>query len=199
MTTICLVRHGETDWNVLGKLQGTTDIPLNQVGISQGKECASYLAAFPWDIIITSPLKRAKGTAEIINEQLKLQLVEDGAFKERSFGDAEGMTAEERTATFRENEYPNQEDRELFIERLMGGLQGIAQDYSGKRVLLTAHGAVINAILSELSKGEIGSGKTRLHNACLSTIVWHGDRWEVKDYNQVTHLSHAKEATGLIL
>lgn len=63
-TSICLIRHGETDWNVLGKVQGRTDIPLNSTGIVQAEKCAELLKLSKWDVIITSPLKRAKETAE---------------------------------------------------------------------------------------------------------------------------------------
>lgn len=57
MTSICLIRHGETDWNALGKLQGRTDIYLNSKGILQAKECSQFLKASQWHVIITSPLK----------------------------------------------------------------------------------------------------------------------------------------------
>lgn len=199
MTTICFVRHGETDWNVAGKLQGKTDIPLNENGIAQAKECAAYLKEREWDAIITSPLKRAKGTAEIINEAIGLSLIDMDAFMERSFGDAEGMTYEERIAAFSENNYPNQEELAAFRERLMRGIEAVHADFTGKRVLLVAHGAVINAILAVLSNGEIGSGVTSLHNACLTTLVRAGDVWDIESYNQITHLTTAQGKTALIL
>lgn len=197
MTTICLVRHGETDWNALGKLQGRTDIPLNAVGIQQAQECAAFLAEKSWDVIVTSPLLRAKGTAEVINQSLNLPFIEMDAFMERSFGHAEGMTVKERRTLFPTNAFPNQEEREIFRARIMQGIEQVREDFSGKRVLLVAHGAVINAILSLLSDGEIGSGKTRLHNACLSTIFDADGNWEIGEYNQVGHLSNP--GTSLIL
>lgn len=71
---ICLVRHGETDWNKVGKIQGHTDIELNENGIRQAYACAEYLNNAPFELIITSPLKRAKQTAEIIAEKRIFQL-----------------------------------------------------------------------------------------------------------------------------
>jgi uncharacterized phosphatase len=68
---ICLVRHGETNWNKLNKYQGRADIPLNETGINQIKETAEYLKKFIWEEIITSPLLRAKQSAEIIAEEIK--------------------------------------------------------------------------------------------------------------------------------
>lgn len=111
MTTICLVRHGETDWNALGMIQGKTDIPLNQKGIKQAKECGVFLKSDTWDVIVTSPLTRAKQTAEIISSIIDKPSIEMADFIERDYGDAEGMTAEERMKTFPDKKYPNQEER----------------------------------------------------------------------------------------
>lgn len=106
MTAVCLVRHGETDWNLQQKCQGKTDIPLNTTGERQARETGEYVKDFSWDIIVTSPLKRAKRTAEIINEYLHLPIVEMDDFKERDYGDAEGMPLEERTKRYPDNIYP---------------------------------------------------------------------------------------------
>lgn len=88
MTEICFIRHGETDWNTAGKLQGRTDVPLNNTGVKQAEACSKFLNHSEWDIIITSPLARAKKTAEIIQQQLTIPLIEMEAFIEISFGDA---------------------------------------------------------------------------------------------------------------
>jgi len=195
MTTICLVRHGETDWNVQGKIQGKTDIPLNAEGKKQAARCAHSLTNSDWDVIITSPLKRAKRTAELINETLQLPLIEMPEFEEKHFGDAEGMTYEERALTFPDRHYPNQEDNYLFAERLSSGLQIINERYQNKRVLLVSHGGVINALLGTLSNGEIGSGKTRLLNACFSHIQFDQTNWVIENYNQVSHLEKVMSGT----
>ena len=67
---IYVTRHGQTDWNVQGKTQGRADIELNEVGIKQAKQTKEELKNIDIDLIICSPLKRAKKTAEIINEGL---------------------------------------------------------------------------------------------------------------------------------
>ncbi|MBP1971316.1 putative phosphatase [Virgibacillus natechei] len=190
MTTICLIRHGETDWNAIGKLQGSTNIPLNNKGIQQAEECGAFLIPSDYDVLIASPLKRAKRTAEIINSYLNLPLVEMEDFVERSFGDAEGMTVEERQTLYPNREFPNKEERQLFNNRVMAGIDKLAQTYSDQRILLVAHGAVINAILSTISKGEIGSRKTTLKNACISNINFHKEQWSVKNYNKIDHLTN---------
>ncbi|WP_449620767.1 histidine phosphatase family protein [Robertmurraya sp. Marseille-Q9965] len=189
MTIICLVRHGETDWNAQGMIQGKTDIPLNQKGIKQAKECGVFLKIDSWDVIVTSPLSRARQTAEIISSFIDKPIIEMVEFIERDYGEAEGMTAEERMTTFPDKKYPNQEDRTSLIKRIMNGLEQIKQKWEGKQVIVVAHGAVINAILAELSNDEIGSGITRLRNACLNHIKHVDDKWHVVDYNIVTHLT----------
>lgn len=197
MTMICLVRHGETDWNAQGKIQGRTDIPLNELGKQQAKECRDFLSQSNWDVIISSPLKRAKQTAEIINEGLHIPLIEMEEFQERSFGDAEGMPLDERIRKFPDRNYPNQEERSDLQARLLKGIKQIHSTYRDKKVLLVAHGAVINAILSMFSKGEIGSGKTSLINACISTVQFLEDKWNIIDYNQVSHLTKYTERERL--
>ncbi|MCR2821257.1 histidine phosphatase family protein [Lederbergia panacisoli] len=193
MTTICLIRHGETDWNALGRLQGRTDIPLNSTGVRQAEECRNFLKNDQWDLIVTSPLQRAKRTAEIINEGLQVELVEMEEFVERSFGDAEGMTRQEIDSAYPNRDVPNQEERSALNKRVMAGLEKINRKYGDKKALLVAHGGVINAILSILSDGEIGSGKTRLINACISNINFKDKKWLISDFNQVGHLSKFKE------
>ncbi|MRH44972.1 histidine phosphatase family protein [Aquibacillus halophilus] len=186
---ICLVRHGQTDWNYLGKIQGMTDVPLNDVGRRQAEECREYVNSQDWDFIISSPLKRAKETAEIINKDLNLQIIEMEEFKERSFGIAEGLTLEERTIQFPEGDYPGQESKQDLVERVMSGIDTINRSYPGKKVLLVAHGAVIGTLLSTISNGQIGSGRTKLMNACISNIQHVDDQWKIHNYNQIDHLT----------
>lgn len=189
MTSICLVRHGETSWNKQGRLQGGTDVPLNDTGIKQAELCRDYLQSDSWDAIVASPLTRAKHTAEIIREghETPLRLMEE--FKERHFGKGEGMTEKDRRAAYPEKQYPGQETKEDFVGRVMDGIRRIARENAGRRVLLVAHGAVINAILTEVSGGEIGSDRFKLLNGCLNNIEYMEGSWKVHDYNQVTHLS----------
>ncbi|WP_026569001.1 MULTISPECIES: histidine phosphatase family protein [Sediminibacillus] len=187
---ICLVRHGETDWNLQGRLQGETNIPLNETGIQQAKECRDYFKDMHMDRIITTPLIRAQKTAEIINEnwQKPIEIME--AFKERSFGEAEGMPMEERNRLYPNRNYPGQEPLDAFRERVMKGIEEVSKKYMEEELLLVAHGGVINVILSTVSNGKIGTGKTKLINACISNIELLKEGWKVHNYNQIDHLSH---------
>src|SRR5699024_5565636 len=107
----------------------------------------------------------------IINKNMQLPIVEMAEFVERGFGDAEGMTKEEREKNFPGmRTYPNQESKEAVRKRVTKGIDMILQKYPNKKIMLISHGGTINTILSILSAGEIGSGKTKLITACFSNI-----------------------------
>lgn len=195
VTQICLVRHGETDWNKEGRIQGRTDTPLNSLGRLQAEKCGKYLAEGKWDLIISSLLVRAKQTAKIISSYLQQPIITLEAFIERDYGEAEGLSAAERIIRFPDRHYPGQESRDSLTKRVMEGIGFIHAQYENKRIILVAHGAVINAILAAVSNGEIGSGKTRLHNACLSKIQFQAEenKWVYLEYNEVHHLAAKEE------
>lgn len=186
---ICLVRHGETDWNRIGKLQGHTDIELNATGIQQANACAEFLKQTDYELVLTSPLKRAKQTATIIANKKGLPIIEMPLFIERNYGAAEGLTPEERALKFPDFNYPNQESREALTNRVMLGLEQIRLQHNAKKIIVVAHGGVINSILAALSQNKIGSGKTKLTNACLSTIQFVDDHWQIINFNMDTHLN----------
>ena len=96
MTTLLLVRHGETDWNAEGRLQGHTDRPLNEHGRNQAKELADRLAGEGADAIYASDLARAKETAEIVGARLGLPVMIDADLREKNWGNWEGLTGDER-------------------------------------------------------------------------------------------------------
>ena len=94
------LRHGQTAWNAEGRFQGHTDIPLNDVGLAQAREAARILARCPIDLVIASPLLRARKTAEIVSEALGKPLLFDDELKERHFGRFEGLIVNEVKAQF---------------------------------------------------------------------------------------------------
>jgi broad specificity phosphatase PhoE len=96
--TIHLVRHGETDWNAEGRLQGWADIPLNATGIEQARAAASVLVGRPVGSVISSDLSRARDTAAMIAAAAGVELVTDPALRERNYGVAEGRLSSELDA-----------------------------------------------------------------------------------------------------
>lgn len=158
---LLIVRHGQTDWNVAGKVQGSTDIELNETGKEQAKQTAQKLSDDPIDIIITSPLKRARKTAEIINETLKTELIIEEELRERNFGKLEGKTRKEFDFKklwddVNKIEYDTVEELDTLFTRVSKLMQRIEKEYKDKTVLLVTHGGItipIKCIMENIPRG----------------------------------------------
>lgn len=92
---IIVTRHGQTDWNALERVQGQTDIELNDIGKKQAEKTGELIKNEKIDLIITSPLKRARETAEIINLKIGVPIIEENRLMERYYGKSEGLTKKE--------------------------------------------------------------------------------------------------------
>ena len=182
MTFVALVRHGETDWNFYRRLQGSSDIPLNELGRAQAREAAAELAGSSWDLLVSSPLSRASETADIIGARIGLQRSHDHTdLAERHFGEAEGMTDYEAYSRWPSGRYPGMERRSDLIARTRGRLDSIAGEYPGSAVVVVAHGGVIRAILDSI----IGRSSPRIVNAGISTLTNDSGSWEVRTVNSL--------------
>lgn len=185
ITTICIVRHGETDWNLSGKLQGREDIELNDFGRAQALQTARYFEDEHWDVMISSPLKRAYETARIIAAHISIpevHVVEE--ITERSYGAASGLLPEERRSRFPDGVIPGQEGFEHLRQRAIKSLTKIAGEFVGKRIIVVSHGGFTNSVLYTISGGEFGSFKTRLRNGCINKITVQDNKWSVGFYNK---------------
>ena len=182
LVRVALVRHGETDWNVDGRLQGSSDIPLNDIGRRQAREAGTVLTAEPWDVLLSSPLSRAAETADIIGHVVGLERSGDDAdLVERRFGHAEGMTGYEAWAHWPDGAYPGAESYHDLAVRGRRGLDRIASVHPGEKVVAVAHGGVIRAILHTV----MGRPAPRIANAGISTLVGDGRDWTVESINSI--------------
>jgi broad specificity phosphatase PhoE len=141
VTELLLVRHGETDWNAEGRLQGHTDRPLNEYGRRQAKELADRLASERVDAIYASDLSRATETAEIVGERLGLAVVIDPALREKHWGTWEGLTGDERAAV----EFVG-ESTAAHRDRVMGAVRRIVERHPDQRVVVVTHGGSLRRI-----------------------------------------------------
>jgi len=154
------LRHGQTQWNIEGRFQGHTDIPLNELGLTQAHEAATILAGCPIDLVVASPLIRARRTAEIVAAQLGRTLLFDDELKERHFGRFEGLVVNEVKAKL--GLQPHERlvkhlppDAEQWHEtrartvRVMGKWLTL---HPGRTLLFVAHGGLFDA-LHELTFG----------------------------------------------
>ncbi|HTN57322.1 MAG TPA: histidine phosphatase family protein [Protaetiibacter sp.] len=169
MTELYLVRHGETEWNAARRIQGRTDIPLNDTGREQARQAAELLARRRWQGVYTSPLGRAHETARIIAERLGLAGVTDiDALVERDYGEAEGMGFDEIEALYPEGvRAAGQETREEVAARVVPALLELAERHPGERLVIVSHGGAIRAVLQT---AEPGTRHPRITNASVHSF-----------------------------
>jgi len=142
-----IVRHGQTEWNVEKKIQGRFDTPLNETGKMQARETKNKLSNTNIDVIICSPLLRAKQTAEIINENRNIPVIYDDRIIERSFGEIEGIPIQDVDFYsfwdyYKNVQYKNAETMHDLFNRIYSFLEDIKIKYKNTDVLLVTHGGV---------------------------------------------------------
>lgn len=180
-TVMGMFRHGQTEWNINLRLQGTADIPLNKTGIDQVAQAAAFIG--DWDVLLTSPLARARHSAEILSPALNLEPVVSERLLERSFGIGEGMTYEQWRQRYAQLEsIPGAESETSVFSRCQKLLDEIKLEHSGKRVLVVTHGALIRFVLNLVTDNELPPKGERLMNASLHTFR-HKGTWEVDGWN----------------
>lgn len=145
-----LVRHGETDWNRARRIQGSTDIPLNDTGRAQAAATGRLLSRRAWDAIYSSPLSRAFETATIIAAELGLAAPEPiDALVERNYGEAEGLADPELKERFPgDTPVPGRESREEVAERVIPALIELAERHPDQAIVVVGHGGVIRSVLA---------------------------------------------------
>jgi broad specificity phosphatase PhoE len=142
VTTLLLVRHGETDWNADGRLQGQTDRPLSDFGRRQAQQLAEELRGEELEAVYSSDLARARETAEIVGERLGLPVVFDPDLREKDWGTWEGLTTVERDRV----EFVG-ESTEAHQERTLRALRRISERHPGaERVLVVTHGGSMRRV-----------------------------------------------------
>ena len=152
MKNIYFVRHGETDYNLKEIVQGSTDVELNETGIKQAYKAKEKLKDIHFDKIYSSPLKRAKKTAEVISEDRDVKVNVDKRLTEICFGINEGNkfgTYDYKGFWNAKNPhlYPEAEDVRDFVKRVSNFLDSLKEDGNDEEnILLVAHGGVAKAI-----------------------------------------------------
>jgi probable phosphoglycerate mutase len=163
---ICLTRHGETDWNKQGILQGWLDVPINDRGREQAHAMATQFATTGFSAVWSSPLVRAHETAAIIADRLGLPAPQSHeGLKERHFGAIQGIPKSELAELnpvlleqiLRRNpaaSFVGGESMDEFADRLLGACADIGDEHPGQQVLVITHGWVLDAMLRHI--GNLG-------------------------------------------
>lgn len=208
MLTIYFLRHGQTEWNLVGKYQGTKDVSLSEEGRKQAEAAAGWFDDISVDAIYTSPLQRAYVTAEMLSERKHIPLQVEPDFSEICFGDWEGLTYDEIEAAFPgsiaklydrpdEWEIPHAEKFEDVRKRVMRGISKILETNcpeTNKTVVIVSHGAAIRMMLCGLLDLPIRySWHLSQSNANISCVHHYdsGENWLFL-LNSVEHLKNRK-------
>jgi alpha-ribazole phosphatase len=147
------VRHGQTDTNANNASDTSTDEPLNQLGIQQAKQLAEKLKDIKFDTIISSPLKRAFQTAELLNECHHLPITVDGAWRERDAEAYVDISLWNDVFDFDKNiQLKNGEPLKDFFERVYTAINNLKQEHENKTVLLVSHGGVQHALYAYINE-----------------------------------------------
>ncbi|KAA9006254.1 histidine phosphatase family protein [Paenibacillus spiritus] len=188
---IGLIRHGLTDWNAVGRIQGQSDIPLNDEGRRQAQLLADRLQEEPyrWDACITSPLSRAEETGRIIAGKLGIPLLEpDERLRERYYGQIEGLTAEEREAkwgTAWDQLDLGQEKDEPLQARALAFMEEISSRHPDQNLLVITHGGLLAQLYIALYKNQY---RERIGNLSLTILEKKEAAWNPLLYNCTRHI-----------
>lgn len=162
MKILYIVRHGETEWNKIGRYQGITNVPLNENGIAQAKACGNALKDVHFDRILSSDLSRALVTAETIRGNRQLEIKTDERLREINFGDWEKLLfteIEERWPGLIDQMYrrpdivkvPNGESFQEVQDRAWSAVSDfLNENNEDETILITCHGGTIRTILCKL-------------------------------------------------
>lgn len=197
------MRHGETDWNRRRRIQGHSDIPLNEQGKWQAERLARRLQSLELDAIYASDLQRAYKTAQVVGEALGLEVRTCPMLRERCFGQLEGLTPDEIRSKY--ESFPIDpalsgkfgiETMEQMQKRLVARLEQLVTEHHPGRILVVSHGGAINAFIQHVA-GE-GMEKVRLANTAISHFDYQDGNWKINYLNDASHLGESPFEIGQV-
>lgn len=193
MTKVYLTRHGETEWNEKGIMQGWGDSPLTELGKKQAKWLGERMKDLHIDVIYTSPIGRALNTAKIVKGDRDIPLIEYDGLKEIQIGGWEGLNQEEMKSLSEENYYnfwnvPSKYiptgDGEIFNEvkdRSFNAISEIIEKEKGKTILIVTHTITLKSYLTALEKRDIDTlwDEPFIKQTSLTEINFNDEGYEI--------------------
>jgi len=205
LTTIYIVRHGETEFNVERIMQGHVDSPLTKKGLEQAKYIANKFKDIKFKAVFSSDLPRAKRTAEIITLYKKIAVITSRILRERCWGRFDGKPIEDYRKELRHifDKFDGLNDKQKFtfkldktiesdeqvIIRFLTFLREIAMAYLGKTILIVTHGSLLRTFLIHLGYGtykELDFRQAKIENTAYTIIQSDGVDFFIKEVNGVT-------------
>ena len=199
-TLLTLVRHGETEWNAVGRIQGHLDIPLSDIGLAQAAAIGRRLGGEAFDAILSSDLERALQTARPIGRHPGQTILRDSRLRERHLGVLQGLTGEEAVirqphawgafkARNPEAALEGGETLGEFSQRVVGLIDELLRAHAGSRLLLVTHGGVLDAAYRHATGMPLNAPRNfPIYNASVNVLRHRGGVWTVESWGDVSHL-----------
>lgn len=200
LTRICLVRHGETEWNAERRIQGQIDIELNETGRRQAVAAGRWLKEAGIMALYSSDLKRAWTTAQAIGAELGLVPTATPEMRERRYGVFEGLTYDEAKANHpsgyaafegrnADYDFENGESLLAMFERVTGKLKELAGRHPGETIAVVLHGGVLDIINRFVRGNSLETPRDFLiPNAGINWISETGGIWHLETWGETEHL-----------
>jgi probable phosphoglycerate mutase len=199
-TRICIIRHGETDWNVAKRIQGHTDIPLNETGRVQALAMAFNAAHQRFQAVYSSDLARALETAQVLAQREDLAVQPLPRLRERHFGMFQGLTAEEGRARHpaayahylaRDLDYDFESGESLrrFAARVTDGIDWLVRHHSGQTIAVVSHSGVLDVAYRRATGRPLDTPRDfRIPNCALNWFHFDGRGWHLDAWGDRHHL-----------
>jgi probable phosphoglycerate mutase len=208
-TDILIIRHGQTAWNTQKRLQGHSDIPLNENGRLQAVTLAKVLRDEPLDAIFSSDLQRAYQTAYEIAKIHNLPVHQDRSFRERCYGICEGMKDGEIREAYPESYkawyaadpdhfFPDGERKtespRQFHHRAVNAIRKAATRYPGKKIAIVTHFGVIETAYRTAQNIPLGTHcRMPVLNTSINRFRWTGGTLELLQWGETSHLEEGRK------
>ncbi|MDR2837528.1 MAG: histidine phosphatase family protein [Azonexus sp.] len=201
VTCLCLVRHGETGWNIEKRIQGQIDIALNANGVKQAEAAGRWLAKADMEALYSSDLGRAWQTAEAIGRATGLPPQAEAALRERRYGVFEGLTHDEAklkdpaghaALVARDPDYAlgNGESLKMLLARVSGVMQRLVERHPGGRIIAVTHGGVIDIVNRLIRGNPLETPRDFLiPNTGFNWLVCRDGAWAIEVWGDTSHLA----------
>lgn len=185
-TTLYVVRHGQTDWNIQERIQGQSDfpIPLNETGRAEAVKLASQIQDIAFSTCFSSDLQRAYETALILITERSIPIITDKRLRERTLGHWEGHYFSEFYAAGPE-EKTDVESNESMQQRALESLEEIANQYKGDSVLIVTHGGIMRNLIFRILKPDCAIDDIETKNTAILKLTYSNGQWVINDWQGV--------------
>ncbi|MGO8753843.1 MAG: histidine phosphatase family protein [Gallionellaceae bacterium] len=200
-TQICFIRHGETDWNVAKRIQGQTDIPLNDTGLGQALAMAFNAAHHHFSAIYSSDLSRAFETAKMVAERRGLEVRTLPQLRERHYGIFQGLTANEGEQRYPEAyahykardpdyDFETGESMLRFAGRVSEAIGTLTRQHSGQTIAAVCHAGVLDIIYRKATGRPLHTPRDfAIPNCALNWFRFDGQGWHLQAWDDHHHLA----------